>query len=554
MATLFKSVIPDELLPIVERWTGNMRFSYRDLKMSIEFPAESDEDASVDGGWRRMDQIMKRIEIKHFSLRQGVVGMLLLGCSLNGVSQEPAPPPSASPKLVAGKPTAGGSDALFRYVEAPDPAYSWKIVKRVPGEKSTTFVVRLTSQSWRTKDDVDRPLWEHWLIIIQPAKPASDQAFLLIGGGGHGGDPPERPDSVSQRIAEATNSVVAELKMVPYQPIVFHNDGVPRYEDDLIGYAWDQYIKTSDPTWLPRLPMVKSAVRAMDCVQELLAGKDGGGLQIDKFVVAGASKRGWTTWMTGAADPRVTAIVPIVIDVLNVEPSILHHAAVYGFWSEAIGNYVQHDITSRWSNPRTREIYEIVDPYYHLDRLKMPKYIVNASGDQFFCPDSSQFYFDALQGEKHLRYVPNTDHSLRNSDAVESIAAFYQMVLSGTPRPQFSWTFDDDGSIRVTTKNKPLEVRVWWATNPKARDFRLKTIGPAFHSRVLKERGDGLYVGAIDSPQEGWTAFFVELTYESGAPVPLKLTTAVRITPDTLPHQGIDPAVTPYEPDVAASK
>ncbi len=67
----------------------------------------------------------------------------------------------------------------------------------------------------------------------------------------------------------------------------------------------------------------------------------------------------------------------------------------------------------------------------------MPKYIVNGSGDQFFCPDSSQFYFDDLQGEKHLRYVPNTDHGVDSSiDAVTSMVAFYQMIIAGRPRPR----------------------------------------------------------------------------------------------------------------------
>ena len=36
---------------------------------------------------------------------------------------------------------------------------------------------------------------------------------------------------------------------------------------------------------------------------------------------------------------------------------------------------------------------EIEDPYEYRQRLTMPKYIVNASGDQYFLPDNSQFYF-----------------------------------------------------------------------------------------------------------------------------------------------------------------
>ena len=87
----------------------------------------------------------------------------------------------------------------------------------------------------------------------------------------------------------------------------------------------------------------------------------------------------------------------------------------------------------------------------------MPKYIVNASGDQYFCPDSSQFYFDALPGEKYLRYVPNAAHNLKGSDARESVAAFYYTVITGARRPKYSWTFEKDGSIRVKADRHDAE-------------------------------------------------------------------------------------------------
>ena len=132
------------------------------------------------------------------------------------------------------------------------------------------------------------------------------------------------------------------------------------------------------------------------------------------------------------------------------------------------------------------ETHQIVDPISYRDRLTMPKFVVNASGDQFFCPDSSQFYFADLKGEKLLRYVPNADHSLRDSDAVESITAFYQTILLDKPRPRYSWSFQPDGSIRVVTEDPAVAVNMWQATNPDARDFRLMTIGSAFQSTPLE--------------------------------------------------------------------
>jgi len=167
----------------------------------------------------------------------------------------------------------------------------------------------------------------------------------------------------------------------------------------------------------------------------------------------------------------------------------------------------------------------------------MPKYVVNAGGDQYFPPDSSKFYFGDLKGPKFLRYVPNADHSLRGSDAQDSILAFYQSVLTKATMPRFSWEMAADGSIRVQAKDKPAEVHLWQATNPKARDFRLVAIGQAYKKARLDGNGDGIYVAKVAKPESGWTAFFVELTYDSGMKVPYKFTTQVGIVPDVLPHK-----------------
>src|SRR5262249_22987460 len=128
------------------------------------------------------------------------------------------------------------------------------------------------------------------------------------------------------------------------------------------------------------------------------------------------------------------------------------------------------------------------------------------------------------------------NHSLAGSDAADSVLAFYRAVLKGTPLPKYSWKVQDDGSIRVNTGTKPLEVNLWQATNPKARDFRLESIGPAYQKSVLESRGEGTYVARVNKPAEGWTAFFVELVFDSGDKVPYKFTTQVHIVPDVLPH------------------
>jgi len=282
--------------------------------------------------------------------------------------------------------------------------------------------------------------------------------------------------------------------------------------------------------------MVKSAVRAMDTVQKHLKSLDSGALDIKRFVVSGGSKRGWTTWLTAAVDKRVVAIAPAVIDVLNMDESMRHHFAAYGFYSQAIEDYGQMDIFSRLDTLEGQMLIKVVDPYEYRDRYAdIPKFLINSSGDQFFLPDSAQFYFHDLPGEKFLRYVPNTDHGLGNSDAPQSLLVFYQSILKNSPRPKFTWSVRDDGSIEVNTTTTPKEVRLWQATNPKARDFRLEIIGPVWKSSDLAASSPGKYIAKVSKPEEGWTAFFAELTFDSGGAVPYKFTTEVHVVPETLP-------------------
>jgi PhoPQ-activated pathogenicity-related protein len=408
-------------------------------------------------------------------------------------------------------------------------------VKTIPGDGYTTFVLDLTSQSWRTVPEVDRTVWQHWLVIVKPDRVQHDTAYLRIGSGRNGSPAPEQPSPQAVLFAKSTNTVVAELSQVPNQPLTF-KDGTPRSEDDLIAYCHIKYMDTGDPTWLPRLPMVNSAVRAMDAVTELLASDPGGKMAVKKFVVAGGSKRGWTAWLTAAVDARVSAVIPIVIDVVNVRACKMNHFASYGFWAPAVGDYTRHKIHDRFDTLQYTELLKIVDPYSYRERLTLPKFVVNASGDQYFPPDSSRFYFDDLKGPKYLRYVPNVNHSLSGSDAADSVLAFYQAVLKGSSLPKYSWKVQADGSIRVQTETKPREVNLWQATNPKARDFRLVSIGPAYQKSVLKSQDEGVYVAKVNKPAAGWTAFFVELVFDSGDKAPYKFTTQVHIVPDVLPH------------------
>ena len=439
-----------------------------------------------------------------------------------------------------------GETALDRYIAKPDPAYAWKIANTVKADTHTTFILDMTSQTWRTEKDVDQPVWKHWLTVVRPNNAKPGTGLLYIGGGSTKDGMPKDASARVRDLATGTQTVTAELYLVPNQPLVFSDSkDVKRSEDDIIAYTRLKYMETGDEEWPVRLAMVKSAVRAMDAMQELMKSSEGGGIALDKFVVAGGSKRGWTTWLVGVEDPRVVAIIPLVIDALNSQEITKHHFEAYGFFSTALDDYVDHGIFPHLiGTPEYTKALAIEDPYKYFDRavLKMPKYLINAGGDQFFLPDNSQFYWNEMPEEKYLRYVPNAKHDLGGSDARESMQAFYQSVLDGTKRPKYSWKQEKGGAIHVSTADKPREVNLWQATNPKARDFRVDTIGKAWTSSPLSEQGSGHWMGQVAKPASGYTAFFVELVFDSGGKYPFKFTTGVNVVPDVLPFKWEDAA------------
>ena len=290
---------------------------------------------------------------------------------------------------------------LDKYVKGRDRNYSYRVVQVLPRQGYDTYVLEMTSQTWLTPKQVDRVLWKHWLTIVVPENVISNTALLNIAGGDNGNSAPKRANSVLTSIAVETRSIAVSLHMVPNQPLTFAGDErCSRSEDSLIAYAWDKFLRGGDPVWLPRLPMTTSVVRAMDTVVGFLRNRGGRGSEVDGFVVTGASKRGWATWTTAAVDPRVVAIVPIVSDFLNLEASFQHHFGAYGFWAEAIRDYVEMEIPDWIGTEEMTTLTEIVDPHAYRSRLTMPKFVINASGDEFFLPDSSQFYFDDLPGEE----------------------------------------------------------------------------------------------------------------------------------------------------------
>ena len=458
-----------------------------------------------------------------------------------------APPAAANPR-----------NALDAYVAAPDPSFGWTVDHTISGPGFHGAVLAMTSQTWLSDHQVDKPVWKHWLTIIVPDVVSHDKVFLYITGGANTDPAPSGATERFSRMAVETRSVVAELDDVPNQPLRFaETPGTPREEDQIIAYQQAKYARTHDPLQLVRLPMVKSGTAAMTAVQQFLASRAGGRLKIDGFVVAGGSKRAWTTWLVGALDPRVVAIVPIVINVLDVDATTRHHWEAMGYFSPALKDYLDNGlIPGKIGSLELGEINRIEDPLNYRDRpsMRMPKYVINAVGDEYFPPDNTRFGYHLLPQVKRLRMIPNSRHSTAGTDVMDSITAFYDAVLNKRRLPDYSWTVPRAGVIVLSTASPPLEVNLWRGTNPKARDFRVDTIGAAFTKTTLTRSANGSYVGKVEKPASGYTAYFIEAVYASGTTHPFKFTTEVSIIPDVLPFRWKDArAITaPDEPAKAA--
>src|SRR5205807_2874956 len=132
------------------------------------------------------------------------------GCSRGGNEVSAAPSAAAQAERTGAQLTA-----LDTYVAAPDTNYAFQLVRTLPGKGQTTFVLEMTSQAWLTTNEVDRPLWKHWLIIVKPDKVTSSKSLLYISGGANDGKEPKAADGSLAQIAVATKSIVTELKMVP---------------------------------------------------------------------------------------------------------------------------------------------------------------------------------------------------------------------------------------------------------------------------------------------------------------------------------------------------
>ncbi|MEX2216822.1 MAG: PhoPQ-activated protein PqaA family protein [Phycisphaeraceae bacterium] len=410
---------------------------------------------------------------------------------------------------------------LKSYVEKEDKSYKVTIDANHDIGETKVITARLTSQTWRGIE------WSHWLsIIVPPNIKHKDKAILFITGGKNTDGAPKLDSTTAKMflaLAQQTGSVMAVIQQVPNQPLF---EG--RNEDALIAMTFAKYIETQEEDWPLLLPMVKSATRAMDAVQTIC--KERLEMNIDGFVVTGASKRGWTTWLTAAIDKRVIAIAPMVIDVLNFDAQLAHQRMSYGRLSEKIGDYDELKLPEKMKTENGKKLNALVDPYNYIDAIKVPKLILLGTNDAYWTVDASSHYFPQLKGSKYLYYEPNAGHGL-GLGILPTMVAFFDASMSGKPLPELKWSIRESGGLEVKWKGKHKEAILWEATS-ETRDFRkavwrrtpITTIGDiTFYPRPVGK---------------GWAAGYVEVRFPAASGLTFSLCTQMTVLPKAMPFDG----------------
>jgi PhoPQ-activated pathogenicity-related protein len=424
--------------------------------------------------------------------------------------------------------------ALDDYIARPEPVYQWSKVSEKKIGKNTVTTLDVTSQTWQGI------VWKQKVEIAVPDEndfPGTALVYLSTADSA-------MESLLMQSLALRVRATIIHVMGMPNQPLW------KMREDDLIAHTFMKTLETGDKTWPLLLPMTKGAVKALDAVQEYSRQE---GKPLEKFVITGASKRGWTTWLVGATDTknRVIGIIPIVYDNLNLGAQMPHQLESWGKYSPMIEDYTRRGIQAQLATEKGQQLGQIVDPYAYRARLTMPKLIVNAANDPYWTLDALNLYWNDLPEPKSVYYAPNAGHSMEGAyeGVFGTMGAWFRLVASGKPVPKIEKYFQMPMSfgthfapllVLVSEQDKVKSVQFWIARS-KTRDFREShwTVEPPreqLDANQLKRKGKVGYSYSLKLPtakadipenEFPYVAAFATVTFEDESS--LKLSTPVSI-------------------------
>lgn len=402
---------------------------------------------------------------------------------------------------------------------------------------------QLNSQSWTLQETLSPGRWQHEVDIYIPDLAKEKNALVVVNSGSNddGSGKAVAPTNFTQeqlsRIAIATKTIVISVSNVPNQTLTYQGVATPLAEDNSVAYSWKLFIDDTKKYQHASLhiPMSAAVSQALRLAKTELAAQ-----KITQFIVTGASKRGWAAWLAALSDPDIVAVVPFAMDLLSTQESLKHMYRSYGNnWPVAFHPYYQQEIDKQIDTHAFANLMTLEDPLSYLsggapERHKIEKYIINASGDDFYVPDNVRLYYDKLPGPKSLRVVANTTHNGILSATESSLIPFINRYQQQIALPEITELVAGDDhknqTLKVNFSEKPARVLQWTAHNPDARDFRY-ACEIKYHSTPLVLEGGQEVNVPLTTPERGWQATYIEATFSDG----YVATTQVYVTPDEYP-------------------
>ena len=184
-------------------------------------------------------------------------------------------------------------------------------------------------------------------------------------------------------LAELLKTPVAVLLHVPHQPIF---DG--KHEDAAIAYTFDEYLRPRTPSGRCCCPWSRP-------------------LSVAWTWRSSPAANGRWTWHVHRHRPRTrldhvadvhgftsgcTALVPMVIDVLNMGPDG-YQEEVWGRPSEQIRDYTERGMHRKLQSDEGQSLVAIVDPYQYREKLNQPKLVILGTNDPYWPVDALNLYW-----------------------------------------------------------------------------------------------------------------------------------------------------------------
>ena len=364
-----------------------------------------------------------------------------------------------------------------QYATREDPITKWSLGARRADGELRFFEAQLVSQDWGG-------VWEHKIQVCSPARPLADDLAVLFIGNSY-------PQALGN-LSDASRKIGLACAGL---------GGIPCKSFGQVGEAAMMagalvFLQTGNPDFAPFAPLVRAAVRAMDCIEA--ESPRALGRPIKRFILVGHSKGGGTAWWSAVIDPRVAGIVVIGADLLNTKAQNDTYATVN------LNNFMPKG-TPLMDREALMKMLYASDPYPWRDKLTMPKLIVQGANDEHFVTGATRFYFDDLPGGKWMLNLPNATHGgageageVPHPATAAAIVAMAKSIASGKPLPELKGKFEQaDGKLTISVQCPAAARRVLlWSAENSSQDFRFTR----WNSKPLAPAGSPAWTARAELP------------------------------------------------------